>query len=54
MSAHACGPGGGDESQHFNRCRALCIRGYPRTAKVAFDTRAWLTACDAETKRRGG
>ena len=43
-----------DESQHFNRYRALTIRRYPRSAQVAFDRAAWLRACDAKNRLEGG
>jgi hypothetical protein len=43
-----------DESQHFNACRALTIRGYPASARVAFDRVAWLVACDAKKRLEGG
>ena len=44
-----------DETQHFNRYRALTIRSYPPTKVVAFDRRAWLRACEAKRRlERGG
>jgi hypothetical protein len=43
-----------DESQHFNRYRAITLRRYPRSARVAFDPAVWLKACDAKTRMEGG
>ena len=43
-----------DETQHFNAYRAQTIRRYPRSARVAFDRRAWLAACAAKTRLEGG
>lgn len=42
-----------DETQHFNAYRAQTIRRYPRSARVAFDRRAWLRECDAKTRMEG-
>ena len=43
-----------DEKQHFNHYRALTIRRYPRSVRVAFDRRAWLAACDRKRRLEGG
>jgi len=43
-----------DESQPFNRYRAITIRAYPRSACVAFDGQAWLAACDSKQRLEGG
>ena len=43
-----------DETQHFNRYRAITLRRYPRTMRVAFDRGAWLRACDAKSAMEGG
>jgi hypothetical protein len=43
-----------DETQHFNRYRALTIRRYPRSVRVAFDRRSWLAACDSKRRLEGG
>lgn len=43
-----------DESQHFNHYRALTLRAYPRTVRLAFDRRTWLRACDAKRRLEGG
>jgi hypothetical protein len=37
-----------------NRYRALILRRYPRSARVAFDRGTWLRACDAKTRLEGG
>lgn len=43
-----------DEKQHFNRYRGITLRLYPRSARVAYDKRAWLGACDAKIRLEGG
>jgi hypothetical protein len=43
-----------DETQHFNRYRAITLRRYPRAARVAFDRGVWLDACNAKTRMEGG
>jgi hypothetical protein len=43
-----------DEVQHFNRYRALTIRRYPRSVRVAFDRATWLAASDAKVRLEGG
>jgi hypothetical protein len=43
-----------DETQHFNRYRAVTLRGYPRSVQVAFDRGVWLRACDAKNRLEGG
>ena len=43
-----------DETQHFNRYRAVTIRRYPRSVRVAFDRAAWLAASDAKQRLEGG
>ena len=43
-----------DETQHFNRYRAMTIRRYPRSLRVAFDPTAWLAASDAKQRLEGG
>lgn len=43
-----------DETQHFNHYRAVTIRRYPRSVRVAFDRPAWLAASDAKRRLEGG
>lgn len=43
-----------DETQHFNRYRALTIRRYPRSVLVAYDRAAWLAASDRKKRLEGG
>jgi hypothetical protein len=43
-----------DETQHFNRYRAVTLRAYPRSIRLAFPKRKWLEACDAKTRLEGG
>lgn len=43
-----------DETQHFNRYRAITLRRYPRSVRVAFDRSVWLQACYAKTRLEGG
>jgi hypothetical protein len=43
-----------DETQHFNQYRALTLRAYPQTVKLAFDRSTWLRACDAKRRLEGG
>jgi len=43
-----------DESQHFNCYRAMTLRRYPRSVRIAFDRGVWLQACDAKARLEGG
>lgn len=43
-----------DETQHFNQYRAVTLRSYPSSVKVAFPKRDWLVACDAKRRLEGG
>lgn len=43
-----------DETQHFNRYRALTPRRYPRSVLTAFDRVTWLRECDAKRRLEGG
>src|SRR5271154_3938033 len=43
-----------DETQHFNRYRAITLRCYPGSVLVAFDRGVWLRACDAKKRLEGG
>jgi hypothetical protein len=43
-----------DETQHFNRYRAVTLRSYPHSVQVAFDRGVWLQACDAKNRLEGG
>jgi hypothetical protein len=43
-----------DETQHFNRYRAITLRRYPRSVRVAFDRSVWLRASEAKVRLEGG
>jgi len=43
-----------DETQHFNRYRAITLRRYPRSVEVSFDRSVWLHACDRKIRLEGG
>jgi hypothetical protein len=43
-----------DEKQHFNRYRAMTLKRYPRSLRVAFPVRLWLERCEAKGKLEGG
>lgn len=43
-----------DETQHFNRYRALTLRRYPDDARVAFPIEAWIRQCEKKTRLEGG
>lgn len=55
------GPGDGgarilevDETQHFNRYRAVTLRHYPANARVAFSIARWIEQADQKTRLEGG
>ena len=43
-----------DETQHFNRYRALTLRDYPADAAIAFPIEEWITVSDKKTRLEGG
>jgi hypothetical protein len=43
-----------DETQHFNRYRALTLRHYPADARVAFPVERWLAQSEKKTRLEGG
>jgi hypothetical protein len=43
-----------DETQHFNRYRALTLRGYPKDALIAFPTNRWISQSEKKTRVEGG
>jgi len=43
-----------DETQHFNRYRALTLRRYPARAKVAFPVERWVEQSEKKTRLEGG
>jgi hypothetical protein len=43
-----------DETQHFNRYRALSLRSYPKTARVAFPIKEWIVQSEKKTRLEGG
>jgi hypothetical protein len=43
-----------DESQHFNRYRALTLRRYPKDAQVAFPMDRWIEQSERKTRLEGG
>ena len=43
-----------DESQHFNRYRALTLSRYPATARVAFPIERWIEESEKKTRLEGG
>lgn len=43
-----------DETQHFNRYRALTLRHYPADARVAFPIERWIEQSEKKTRLEGG
>ena len=43
-----------DETQHFNRYRALTLRHYPAETGVAFPIERWIERSDTKTRLEGG
>jgi hypothetical protein len=43
-----------DETQHFNRYRALTLRHYPGGARIAFPTERWIAQSEKKTRLEGG
>lgn len=43
-----------DETQHFNRYRALTLRRYSDDVNVSFPVDRWIQRCDAKTRLEGG
>lgn len=43
-----------DETQHFNRYRALTLRHYPPGAPVAFPVERWIEQSDKKERLEGG
>lgn len=43
-----------DETQHFNRYRALTLRRYPPDARVAFPVDRWIEQSNKKTRLEGG
>ncbi len=43
-----------DETQHFNRYRAVTLRHYPPEALVAFPIEKWLEQSEKKTRLEGG
>lgn len=43
-----------DETQHFNRFRALTLRHYPDDARVAFPIALWMEKSDRKLRLEGG
>jgi hypothetical protein len=44
-----------DETQHFNRYRALTLRHYPASSRVAFPVEAWIAQSEKKARlERGG
>jgi hypothetical protein len=43
-----------DETQHFNRFRAITLRHYPRGARVAFPIEAWIAQSEKKARLEGG
>ena len=43
-----------DETQHFNRFRALTLRRYPEAAKVAFPVERWIAQSEKKLRLEGG
>lgn len=43
-----------DESQHFNRFRAMTLESYDDHTPVAFDVSLWLEECRRKTRLEGG
>ncbi|MCP9486551.1 MAG: hypothetical protein MSC30_11865 [Gaiellaceae bacterium MAG52_C11] len=43
-----------DETQHFNRYRALTLRHYPEGARVAFPIERWIERSEKKLRLEGG
>jgi hypothetical protein len=43
-----------DETQHFNRYRAVTLRLYPAGARVAFPIERWIEQSEKKTRLEGG
>ena len=43
-----------DETQHFNRYRAMTLRGYPSEVRVAFPIERWIEQSEKKTRLEGG
>lgn len=43
-----------NERQHFNHYRAVTMRLYPRTTRIAFDRQAWIDRCNGKRRLEGG
>jgi hypothetical protein len=43
-----------DETQHFNRFRAITLRHYPRAVRVAFPIEAWIAQSEKKARLEGG
>jgi hypothetical protein len=43
-----------DETQHFNRYRAVTLRHYPPGARVAYPVEAWIEQSEKKTRLEGG
>jgi len=43
-----------DETQHFNRYRALTLQRYPVDARVAFPVERWIEQSEKKTRLEGG
>lgn len=43
-----------DETQHFNRYRALTLRLYPSSARVAFPIERWIEQSEKKMRLEGG
>jgi hypothetical protein len=43
-----------DETQHFNRYRAMTLRHYPPEARVAFPIEKWIEQSEKKTRLEGG
>src|SRR5947209_1777472 len=43
-----------DETQHFNRFRALTLRRYPPEARVAFPVERWIEQSEKKARLEGG
>ncbi len=43
-----------DERQHFNGYRALTLRSYPRSVRLAFPKATWIKQAEAKRRVEGG
>jgi hypothetical protein len=43
-----------DETQHFNEFRAMTLRSYPRSVRVAFPMSVWIARSEAKQRLEGG